>query len=86
MSYARWGEDSDVYMYHHVNGFIECCGCDLEGGYSVVLQTRTDAVKHLMKHKKEEHKVPRYTIKRLRGEIKTIGEHITSLAETRNNG
>jgi hypothetical protein len=26
MSYARFGwEDSDVYVYEHVGGYIECC-------------------------------------------------------------
>lgn len=27
MSYCRFGRDSDVYVIHHVGGFIQCCGC-----------------------------------------------------------
>jgi hypothetical protein len=30
MSYARMnGVDSDVYVYHHYMGWIECCGCSI---------------------------------------------------------
>lgn len=28
MAYCRFG-DGGVYMYHHVDGFIECCACRL---------------------------------------------------------
>lgn len=27
MAYCRFSEDSDVYMYWHVAGAIECCAC-----------------------------------------------------------
>lgn len=27
MSYCRFGRYSDVYVIHHVDGFIQCCGC-----------------------------------------------------------
>ena len=28
MSFSRFGwEDSDVYVFEHVGGFIQCCGC-----------------------------------------------------------
>lgn len=29
MSYARFGERSDIYVYEHVGGFFECCACSL---------------------------------------------------------
>lgn len=29
MSYVRFGADSDVYVYPHVGGGFECCGCRL---------------------------------------------------------
>lgn len=29
MSYCRFGEDSDVYIYAHVGGGFECCACSL---------------------------------------------------------
>lgn len=30
MSYCRWSE-GEVYMFHHVDGFIECYMCNLSG-------------------------------------------------------
>ena len=29
MSYARFGEGSDIYVYEHVGGYFECCACSL---------------------------------------------------------
>jgi len=29
MSYARFGKDSDVYIYQHINGKLTCCSCKL---------------------------------------------------------
>lgn len=29
MSYCRKGPKSDVYMFVHVDGYIECCDCEL---------------------------------------------------------
>lgn len=29
MAYCRFGEDSDVYIYEHVDGNFECCACSL---------------------------------------------------------
>ena len=29
MSYCRFSDGSDVYMFHHVAGYVECCGCRL---------------------------------------------------------
>jgi len=27
MAYARFGGGSDVYVLHHVGGYMQCCGC-----------------------------------------------------------
>lgn len=29
MSYVRFGEGSDLYVFAHVGGFIQCCACRL---------------------------------------------------------
>lgn len=29
MSFSRFGWDSDVYVFEHVGGFIQCCGCNI---------------------------------------------------------
>lgn len=65
MSYARFnGVDSEVYVYEHANGFIECCGCRLtaadEGedvGFAR-LSTAREALTHLEWHVREGDKVP----------------------------
>jgi hypothetical protein len=65
MSYARFGwEDSDVYVYEHVGGYIECCGCSMappeEDDYFEVtrLNTAREALDHLEKHVKFGDGVP----------------------------
>jgi hypothetical protein len=57
MSFARF-TSSDVYIFEHSGGFIQCCGCSLvepEDGEmfgSANLNTPREAIKHLKKHKK----------------------------------
>ena len=67
MSYARFGWDgSDVYVFTHVGGFIECCGCwladdDTEEYYhyaSFQAYTTQEMVDHLKKHEETGHTVP----------------------------
>jgi hypothetical protein len=55
MSFERFGS-SDVYIFEHVGGFIECCGCSLakveEGeifGFTY-LKTPREALEHLDSH------------------------------------
>jgi uncharacterized protein YdcH (DUF465 family) len=57
VSFARFSY-ADVYIYEHVGGFIECCGCSLTQseigelfGFTH-LETPRDAIKHLKEHKK----------------------------------
>lgn len=75
MSYARMnGIDSDVYVYEHANGFIECCGCHLTAPeeYEDVgfarLSTAREALAHLDWHVREGDKVPRRAFDRIREE------------------
>ena len=68
MSYIRFGwEGSQVYIYEHVNGYIECCGCFLgekgeeEGRYfrrSQNFSTGAEAAKHIIDHLEAGHVVP----------------------------
>lgn len=65
MSYARFGSGgSDVYIYQHVGGFIECCACSLaepEEGEDVgfaELQTGREAIEHLERHREAGDTVP----------------------------
>jgi hypothetical protein len=54
MSFERFGS-SDVYIFEHVGGYIECCGCSLirgedENDWFVKLSTPRDALNHLDAH------------------------------------
>lgn len=55
MSFARFSS-SDVYIYEHANGFIECCGCILTEPESdeivgfARLDTPREAISHLEEH------------------------------------
>ena len=56
MSYARFGRDSDVYVYPDVGGYISCCGCSLSrdwAHYSV-----ESVVNHMREHVDAGHTVP----------------------------
>lgn len=72
MSYCRFNDNSDVYMYHHCAGVIECCSCILtekETHYHSILKqdfsyhtnetfkTREEALIHLLQHKLAGHDV-----------------------------
>lgn len=75
MSYARFnGTDSEVYVYEHSAGFIECCGCRLtaaeEGedlGFAR-LSTAREALVHLDWHVREGDLVPQRAFDRIREE------------------
>jgi hypothetical protein len=54
MSFERFGS-SDVYIFEHVAGYIECCGCSLIKGedkndWFVKLSTPRAALDHLDSH------------------------------------
>lgn len=64
MSYARFSATSDVYVYEHVGGFIECCGCGLtepdeyEDFGFFHAKTPREMLIHLDEHKKIGDQVP----------------------------
>lgn len=64
MSYARFGDHSDVYLYRGING-VECCQCSLDPdsrSRGVGNMTAHDAITHVLAHKAAGDKVPEYTI------------------------
>jgi len=80
MSYCRFGDDSDVYLYYHVDNFFECCSCrllgfekrflpDFEMHKSKKMSNLSEVLAHLMKHKKKGHKVPDYALGRILDEL-----------------
>ena len=89
MSYSRFGEDSDVYIYLDVDGSIHCCGCPLEpthgGNPNLGMQDikfhgtkqlwkYSDAIEHVKEHLNAGHRVPDYVIERLQNKILTLGD------------
>jgi hypothetical protein len=60
MSYARFS-DGDVYVFMHVDGFLECCGC-LLNDECLELPATAQMVDHLREHVAAGHRVPDYVI------------------------
>lgn len=61
MSFERFSS-SDVYIFEHVGGFIECCGCwlvDWDTEPFPQLKTPRKALAHLDVHEKAGHDIGR---------------------------
>lgn len=70
MSYARFGKDSDIYLFHSVYDRYECCGCLLRiGDLEPRLTTLEQVLEHLHAHRAAGHDVPEYTFDRVRREL-----------------
>lgn len=64
MSYARWGSDSNVYVYEGSGGIV-CCGCSLNENSQIYATARL-ALNHLEEHLKAGELVPNYTIEEIK--------------------
>jgi len=65
MSFERFST-SDIYMFEHVGGFIECCGClfyDWDNNNFPQLKTPREALSHLDKHEKAGHDIGRARVR-----------------------
>lgn len=67
MSYARFGDESDVYVYYSGDNVYCCCACKLEdnwyhGGRSII--------DHLEEHVAAGHRVPAYCLEALREDVR----------------
>jgi len=56
MSYARFGNGSDVYVYASVGGYVECCGCILGDEWD--FHSPADIVEQFGRHVTAGHDVP----------------------------
>lgn len=78
MSYARMGGDSDVYIFEHAGGYIQCCGCILTKPeeYEWVgfanLATAREALTHLDLHVAHGDLVPQRAFDRIREEYPNL--------------
>jgi hypothetical protein len=75
VSFARFSEDSDVYVYLGIDGTFQCCGCWLSGT-SVRLDSTDDMISHLRRHQVAGHSVPGYALERLEAEREENDEFI----------
>ena len=73
MAYARFGRDSDVYVYEDGAGW-ECCGCSLSTDSITRTDSRSGMIEHLQRHITRGDKVPAEAIEELRGEIQSLGD------------
>ena len=65
MAYTRFS-NSDIYIYSHIDGYIECCACWLNENkdeYSLFLDNvkiydDLELARHLKKHAAQGHEMP----------------------------
>lgn len=55
MAYSRFGY-ADVYVFTHVGGFLQCCGCWLGDEWD--FHSTEDMIAHLALHRAAGHNVP----------------------------
>ena len=90
MSYARFNNDSNVYVYHHYMGFIECCGCwisdEIPDEYGDIpsprFYTARAILAHLDEHVAKGYLVEEYTINRIKAEYVDLDVPIEKFVET----
>ena len=72
MSYARFAEDSDVYVYASEAGGIECARCRFIADTkepprnNAVMVDEDEMIAHLEKHRRAGHRVQDDALERLR--------------------
>ena len=74
MSYARFSRDSAVYVFAHVGGYLECCGCSLGDKWD--FHSTAEMLAHLEAHKAAGHEVPEYCIEGLKVDAEENDEWI----------
>lgn len=56
MAYSRFSEHCDVYVFMHVGGFLQCCGCRLGDDWN--FDSTDEMVEHVAEHRAAGHNVP----------------------------
>lgn len=61
MSFARFSETSDVYVFSTVTGGVECCGCALVPN-SPAFYSFEALAEHLREHEAAGHTIPAHLL------------------------
>jgi hypothetical protein len=70
MAYARWGEESDIYLFRDGEGRWQCVQCDLLTPPATEVLPSIEAVaEHLLRHIDAGHAVPDHCIHRVAAEV-----------------
>ena len=67
MAFARFGRDSDVYVYEDISGGFACERCPAVG-QQFRCETAAEMVAHLFQHRVRGQKVPDDAIEQLKAE------------------
>lgn len=74
MSYVRWSDDSDLYIFDDMSGGITCCACLLSDGGRKLrdfnVATQGEMIAHVEEHIARGHDVPNYVIRGLRAALR----------------
>ena len=76
MSYARWGSDSNVYVFETCDGVFECCNCDLTPD-NKLFETPRAIIAHLNEHRAKGELVPDYTYEQIKEEYPDLDAKIS---------
>lgn len=77
MSYCRWSNDSDIYLYHDSCGYMVCCLCQLDTvPTDRKFISREKVIAHLETHLAIGDNIPDYVIQELHDEILVKGDAI----------
>lgn len=79
MSYARWADDCDVYVYASDGGFT----CNVTDGKYIHVKTRSEMIDYLHAIADLGKAVPKDVIDALSEELKELGEYNTFLKGAR---
>lgn len=81
MSFARWSEDSDVYVILHTGGYLACYWCDEAPRAACwAAATTAEMIAHLERHRVRGDLVPEHTFEQLRAEADESDAFIRSAA------
>lgn len=82
MSYARFGPDSDVYVFQTCGLLLACCDCRLREIEATIpwasFSTAREALDHLKRHIDAGHKVPDYTIEEIKEDFPDLDLQIAN--------